>query len=414
MTQGPMEHALGLPIGWHYDQIQNFEGAVVITARVDFRPDAPCRCEGLPTWHRAGTYQRSYRSLPLGGRPTLILLRYPRYRCAVCKHQAGPPLPRGSVTEEFGELLGEHALRHPISETCRTFVVGREVVRARFDTVVERRLADREVLPPNVLGIDDTMFAGRRRVALVDVERGLHIDILEGYSTNEIAQALANFRPTWDEHLRCVIIDPYKPFRLAVMRAWPHLPVVLDRYHVAALINRSVSRFAEAYHRSHPGMGATRWLRHPQRLGYGKKREMLVQDHPDLLAAYEYAQKWQSIYETASSAEARYLWQTWRSQMPEDLRDHLAVTVDDLTEHWLEEICAAVDLRSALGYLPTNGTTESLHKRVRVWEARVGGLTFEALRARVLLTTSSKAQDDELRQRLQGLAVLEARLKVDK
>lgn len=390
--------ALGLPDSWAYRGVEVRDGVVVVHARLEQRPPATCKCEGLPEWRSGGMARRLFRTFPLGGLPAVIALDYRRYRCGACAQVVTPDLPLGRLTEAFEQEVAEYALRHTSSETCRTYALGREIVRRRLDGEIERRLAVRQPPAPEVVGIDDTMMAGARRAVLVDVGRKAHIDILPGYATQDVAQVLADYRPQWEGRLRCAVIDPYQPYRLAIVRAWPELPVVLDRYHAAMQINQAVKRFAAAYKGANRVRGAARLFGpalSPER------RADWETHHPQLLAVYDYAQGWQVLYEARNAHEAEQIWLSWSLDMPDHLRPYLQAVVARLTDDWLTEICAAVTMRDELGYVPTNGITESLHKRVRIWEARASATSFALLRARVLLAENVGEQDADMRAQLE-------------
>ena len=372
------------------------QGVIALQALYEHRPTTqdPCACEdGAPTWQSSGYGSHTYRAPPVGGRPVIMVVEYKAWRCKHCGVSCPHGLPRGSVTEEFGRMIGEYTLRHPATEAARHFHVERQLASEWGDVVMDERLAALEVLPPEYLGLDDTKLAGARRLMVVDIPRARHIEILEGYGRAAATTYLRDRAPEWTGVTRAVVIDQWESFRQAVLSAWPDLPIVLDKFHIARPIN-AACRVAcdEAPDRPRGQPSIVTLHRKADGEDFGAYLEDVRERDPDVVTAFEYSQGWKALYRTASAPEARAAWMEWAADMPDFLRPHLKKTVERLTRSWLTEITAAVEVRKSGGTDPTNAVTETLNNRAKRL-SRMSGLDFARQRGRLLLAESARDQD---------------------
>lgn len=392
-----LSQVLNLPPEWEITKAEVHDSVLGVQAFLDHRPVSPCKCVGLPSWVKHGRGGHTYRALPVGIRPVVVHLTYPRYQCPKCGVSDSPTVPLGSVLPSFAEVLGRHALHHTVTATCRLYRVGIEVVRRCLGEVIAGEFEAREVPSPRYVGLDDTKIAGRRRAIWVDLIRATHIEVQEGYGIAEVTSYLASRRAEWEGTLQGIVIDPSPAYRSALLRTWPEVPVLLDRYHVAMLINQARTRWAEAYRAQHPKLKSVRALRHPGTEEAEARELQLLEQHPELVHGFRYVQMWQGLYERTDAAEARAYWSAWIRGMPDYLRPYLEGTVGNLDRHWRTEICAPVDHRLPDGRLVTNALTEALHKRVVLMRIQAGGMQFPLARSRLLLHPEPTRLDAETR-----------------
>jgi transposase len=100
---------------------------------------------------------------------------------------------------------------------------------------------------PRYLGIDEIVFADRerklknqKRAVFVDLESGRVLDMLEGNDKKSVANWLSRLR---DGHkVRAVAMDFEQTYRIAVSEILPHANIVIDRFHIAQMIQDVVDR----------------------------------------------------------------------------------------------------------------------------------------------------------------------------
>ncbi|MGM9319470.1 ISL3 family transposase [Deinococcus aquaticus] len=343
------------------------------------------------------------------------------YRCSRCKAIQMPSLPSGRYHPLFREFIGRAGLTMGSQELTDQTAVSVADISVMIEAEIRRRLDGRVIHAPLILGMDGSMLAGSMRTALVDTERKIHIDILPTDKEADIVAALVAYKEDWNG-LMGIVIDQSYTLRRAAQAAFPGVPIILDRFHVAVLINHAFAAFVDRYRKEYidangkaknlPPHSAA--LRMTEKSKVAAKIEQLKDDWPVLARAMKHARGWQDLYEVNSGAEARAQWIEWMNSIPVEIAPELRPIAHKITRNWLDELCNGVEVKTALGRVPTNGTTESLNNHFRKWDIRTNS-TFYMGRGRVLLTRSKIQRDQEAKERRARLkgrhAQLSARLK---
>lgn len=99
------------------------------------------------------------------------------------------------------------------------------------------------------LGVDETTFlhANRRRrtayiTGMVDLERGLLVDVVAGRSAKVLAEWLEARPPAWRAQITVAAIDAFRGYANALAAGLPTATVVMDCFHTIGLANRTVDR----------------------------------------------------------------------------------------------------------------------------------------------------------------------------
>ena len=114
----------------------------------------------------------------------------------------------------------------------------------------------------------------------------------------------------------------------------------------------------------------------------GKEHMMLsgwLENYPALAMAYEIKEAGYRIYDAKTRDQANAAFDEWRASIPQEMKGAFG-DFEGSWQNWRGEILAYFDCRA------TNAYTESLNNLIRTTN-RVGrGYSFEALRAKVLLS----------------------------
>lgn len=199
------------------------------------------------------------RDLEISGRPTVLVWRKRRLRCVDpdCEvkswtEQIEGIAPKAVLTDrakaEIARRIGQEA--QPVSTVAKAFGVSWWTAWRAFVEVVTPAIDDPDrVAQVEALGVDETGFlagtARRRRIfatGMVDVRRGILVDIIEGRSARILASWLADRSPEWLEHVRVVCIDPLEAYRAGLSPSLSHAVVVADPFHMVRLGNRAVDQ----------------------------------------------------------------------------------------------------------------------------------------------------------------------------
>ncbi len=99
------------------------------------------------------------------------------------------------------------------------------------------------------LGIDETSFLAANRAhatvyatGLVDLERRLVIDMVEGNSAADLRRWTANAHPPWLAGIKVVATDLAESFRAGLSPGLDHAKRVADPFHVVRVANRCVDK----------------------------------------------------------------------------------------------------------------------------------------------------------------------------
>ncbi len=197
------------------------------------------------------------RDLPVAGRPTVLVWRKRRWRCP------DPDCETKTWSESSEEIAPRAVLTHRARrEICRR--VGEE---ARSVAEMERDFgvswdtamgAVREHGRPLVddpgriamvedLGIDETCYLAATpehptlwATGIVDTDRGILVDVIEGRNAAELRRWLEAMGPEWLAGVATVSIDPHEAYRNGLHPPLDHAVVVADPFHIVRLANRAV------------------------------------------------------------------------------------------------------------------------------------------------------------------------------
>lgn len=114
------------------------------------------------------------------------------------------------------------------------------VARRRF---AAQELFTRQTRPCLAIGVDEKVmnwdgYRRRRRyvTVIVDLARGVPIDIIEGRSKKVLCAWLAAQSPAWRAGVKVAALDPAAPYRAALVDpevGLPNATLVLDHFHVS-------------------------------------------------------------------------------------------------------------------------------------------------------------------------------------
>ena len=223
-------------------------------------PDPWCRtcgAEGVPR----GTVARRLAHEPFGHRPTTLLLRVRRYRCAGCARvwredtdtvaPARAKLSRRGLAWALGAVVVDHLTISRVAaglgvawHTANNAVLaeGRRLLiddPARFDGV-------------QVLGVDEHAWRHTRRgekyvtviIDLTPVRDGTGpsrlLDMVEGRSKPVFQDWLAARPKQWRDGVQVVAMDGFTGFKSAAAAEVPRAAAVVDPFHVVRLAGEAL------------------------------------------------------------------------------------------------------------------------------------------------------------------------------
>jgi len=135
-----------------------------------------------------------------------------------------------------------------VAEVARAFGVSWATAWHAFEHEVEPRIEDPgRIEGVEALGIDETGFLSATKdhhrvfaTGMVDVRRGILLDVIEGRSAKILADWLKELPAPWLAAVQVVTIDPLEAYRCGLSPSLTHALVVADPFHIVRLGNRAI------------------------------------------------------------------------------------------------------------------------------------------------------------------------------
>jgi transposase len=301
MSTSLLYHAFGIR-GYQYTRTDYQDGQTIFTIHQEPRT---CRCSacGSRDVRPRGTVERRFRALPIGTRPTAVVLPIPRVACQACGavRQVEVPFadPRRSYTKSFERYALELGRRMTIRDVAVHLGVGWDVIKDIQRRDLSRRYAKPKLRHLRRIAIDEIAVAkGHRYLTVVmDLDSGAVVFVGDGKGADALQPFWKRLRPS-KAKIEAVAMDMSAAYRGAVSTHLPGAKIVFDRFHVAKLFNEKLSELRRALYREATDvmykevLKGTRWLllKNPENLDPEKdeKRrleEALALNRP-LAAAY--------------------------------------------------------------------------------------------------------------------------------
>jgi transposase len=190
-----------------------------------------------------------HTDLPCFGRPTVLVWRKIRWRCAqrcgagsFTELAPGIASPRLVLTDRAGRWVTSQVGRHgrAVSEVAEDLGCGWHAVMDAVAAYGEELIDDPErFCDVDALGLDETL---RCRVGpwrhqqwstqIVDVGRGQLLDVIDGRSAAPACEWLAAQPDEWRGRVRWATLDLSGPYRLTFDTMLPDATQVADPFHV--------------------------------------------------------------------------------------------------------------------------------------------------------------------------------------
>ena len=269
MSTSLLYHAFGIR-GYQYVRTDYCGGEVIFTISQDPKT---CRCSacGAHEVQSRGRVERRFRALPIGSRPTAVVLSVPRLQCLVCgvvrQVEIAFADPRRGYTRAFERSALELSRRMTIRDVAGQLGVGWDVIKDIQKRDLRHRFAKPKLKDLSVMAIDEIAVAkGHRYLTIVmDLDSGVVKFVGDGKGADAL-------RPFWKRlrssgaKVQAVAMDMSAAYREAVATQLPQAKIVLDHFHVVKLFNDKLSDLRRALYREATDvmhkevLKGTRWL----------------------------------------------------------------------------------------------------------------------------------------------------------
>jgi len=288
MSTSLLYHAFGIQ-GYRYVRTAYVAGQTIFTLGQE--PDT-CRCPacGSADVVSRGHVERRFRSLPIGLRPTFLVLPIPRVECRACGVVRQVDItfadPRRSYTRRFERYVLELSRRMTIRDVATHLGVGWDLVKDIQKRDLARRFARPKLKHLRRIAIDEIAAArGHRYMTVVlDLGSGAVVFVGDGKGADALKPFWKRLRPSGAK-VEAVAMDMSAAYRGAVARHLKKAVIVFDHFHAIKLFNDKLSDLRRSlYHRAEADqkkvLKGARWLllKNPENLDSDKDEKRRLEE----------------------------------------------------------------------------------------------------------------------------------------
>jgi transposase len=386
MSTSLLYHGFGI-VGYQYVR-QQFQGG-----QVTFRIEQPrerlrcsqCGCDDV--WKR-GCQERTFRTLPIGLKPTFVTLDVARVWCPVCdgvrQVKVGFADPKKRYTRSFERYALELSRHMTIKDVAEHLQVSWDTIKDMQASNLQRRFGKPKLHNLKQIAIDEIAVAkGQRYLTVVlNLLSGVVVFVGDGKG----AEAL---EPFWKRlrraraKIKAVATDMSAAYIRAVRDNLPGAVHVFDHFHVIKLFNEKLSAFRrELYHQAcseeeRKILKGTRWLllKNPENLDEGRDelerlKEALRLNEP-LAVAYYLKEDLRQIWSQPNKRSARKVLRDWLARARASGIRMLKQFADTLEEH-------QEGILNYYEYPISTGPLEGINNKIKTMKRQAYGFRDQA------------------------------------
>jgi transposase len=313
--------------GYEYRRTDYHDGAASFVIE---QPRAKYRCSecGSAAVHAQGHKDRFVRSLPIGGKPTFILLPVARVICFQCQltRQVKVPFadPRRTYTHAFERYAVELSRFATIQDVARHLGVSWDIIKDIQQRHLSRTFGKPKLKNLKEIAIDELAIGkGHRYVTLVlNLRSGVVVFVGDGKGAEALTPFWKRLRAA-HARVRAVATDMSKAYIRAVRENLPKAIHVFDHFHVIKLYNDKVSAFRRDLYRELTAahdrrlLKGTRWLllKNPENLDDERNETERLADalalNTPLTTVYYMKEDLRQVWWQSSKAAARRVLSDW-------------------------------------------------------------------------------------------------------
>src|SRR6266545_2836915 len=326
MSTGLLYHAFGIR-GYDYRSTAYEEGRVIFTLE-QRRHTYRCAVCAARDVRPHGHEERTFRAVPIGGRPVRIVLPIPRVECPHCGVTRQVPLnfadPRRSYTRSFERYALELSRLMTIQDVAQHLHVSWDTIKDIQKRDLRHRYRKPRLAKLRQIALDEIAIGkGQRYLTVVlNLETGAVVFVGDGKG----AEAL---EPFWQRlraaraKIEAVATDMSAAYIQAVRTHLGDAVHGFDHFHVIKLFNEKLSDFRRELYREATDrmqkevLKGTRWLllKNPENLDEGRDERARLEEalrmNQPLATVYYLKEDLRQIWQQADKATAARVLEDW-------------------------------------------------------------------------------------------------------
>ncbi len=377
MSTSLLYHGFGL-VGYRYVS-QAFQGGQVILKIAQPRERLCCpQCGDAEVWAQ-GAEERTFRTLPIGGKPVLVRFQVPRVYCFGCGQVRQVKIsfaePKKRYTRAFARYALELSRHMTIQDVAEHLQVSWDTIKNIQAQALTRRFGKPRLGQLRQIAIDEIAIGkGHHYLTVVlNLLTGAVVFVGDGKGVDAL-------RPFWRRlrraraKVQAVATDMSKAYIRAVRDNLPEAVHVFDHFHVIKLFNDKLSAFRrELYHEAVSDqqrqiLKGTRWLllKNPENLDAQRDEQQRLQEalrmNAPLATAYYLKEDLRQIWSQTQKRTARRILRDWLARARASGIRMLQQFANTLQDHQ-EGVLAYYHYRISTG--PLEGTNTKIQAMKR-------------------------------------------------
>src|SRR3954468_10493406 len=325
MSTSLLYHAFGIQ-GYRYVRTAYVQGQTNFTLGQE-RDTCRCSACGSADVVSRGHVERRFRTLPIGPRPTFLVLPIPRTECRACGvvRQVDVTFadPRRSYTKRFERYVRELSRRMTIRDVAAHLGVGWDLVKDIQKRDRARRYSRPKLKHLRRIALDEMPGPGGHRYMPVVLElvSGAVVFVGDGKGADALKPFWKRLRPS-GARIEAVAMDMSGAYRGAVSAHLKQAVIVFDHFHVIKLFNDKLSDLQRSlYHRAEADqkkvLKGSRWLllKNPENLDAEKEEKPRLEEalalNKPLAAAYYLKEDLRRLWEQPGKRFATAFLNDW-------------------------------------------------------------------------------------------------------
>ena len=318
---------------------------------------------------------RAWRHLDTFQYKTILHARVPRLNCpnhGIRQLRVPWAEDRSRFTALFEALAIDWMKEASISAVAERLRLSWDELAGIQERAVQRGLARRKLEVIRFIGVDETSYQKRHQYVTIVSDLG-HPPRVLYVAQDRVRGSLNDFWGSLNqsqlEGIEAVVMDMWESY---LGSAYRHLPnpdgkIVIDKYHVAALLNRAVDQVRAGENRELLRHGrrdlvGTKflWLKHPDHIEEAKWQDFqrLRQSNLKTARAWALKETAMALYDSERPSEAAGIFRQWHDWATRSRLEPMIRTAQTLQSHW-DEIFAWFRHRV------TNAAAEGINAQVQ-------------------------------------------------
>jgi transposase len=326
MSTSLLYQAFGIR-GYQYRSTDFFQGRVCFNLQL---PREKFRCPecGSAAVHAQGHKDRFLQTVPIGLKPTFLLVKVPRVICFHCEHtrQVKVPFadPRRTYTHAFERYALELSKATTIQDAARHLDVSWDIIKDIQKRNLQRRFGKPKLKNLKEIAIDEIAIGKGHAyfTVVLDLRSGAVVYVGDGKGVEALTAFWKRLRAARAK-VKAVASDMSKAYIRAVRDNLPKAVHVFDHFHVIKLYNEKLTAFRRELFRELTDEGqrqilkGTLWLllKNPENLDPLRNEKQRLEDalrlNTPLTIAYYLKEDLRQIWQQTNKAKARRVLEDW-------------------------------------------------------------------------------------------------------